>query len=401
MDVMFCTSVLKFYLAVFLQGVKAERGTYNNIVGDEVSVDNGLSEEDTISRPCRDDRTTKFKEEVNGKTGHGHHVSKKNNDSNTDYDLFSRISPKSYVNHGIARDSCKAFKGSDKEKVYENGEAGLGFSKTKEVGDSGRDRRKSLSSGSGIIEDKNSIPVFSPSRDEVYATSRSRSRDRGRERSMSQTIFQDVPLKAIHGDKSDLDNEQRTKDGKSHRHGSRDSVRNRERDRGTSYSTWDKELRRSRDREMERNRRRETERDRSRDRNKESVRGRDRSRDREMDRDRKREKERNWSKEREMDRDSRSERERDRSRERARERVTDRSRERDRKRERDRESGRDRDRDSVSYDGYGSHRRNYDSRSQKQVETEYSRDRSRKNNEEKVNSFKSEFFHRGEDKLQR
>lgn len=386
---------------MFLQGVKAERGMHNNIVGDEVSVDNGLSVEGTISRPCRDDRTTKLKEEVNGKTSYGHHVSKKNNDSNTDYDLFSRISPKSHVDWGTARDSCKDFKGSDKEKVYENGEAGLGLSKTKEVGDSARNRRKSLSSGSGTIEDKNSIPGFSPSQDEVYATSRSRSRDRGRERSRSQSIFQDVPLKAIHGDKSDLDYEQRIKDGKNHQHGSRDSVRNRERDRGTSYSTWDKELGRSRDREMERNRRRETERDRSGDRNKESVRGRDRSRDREMDRDRKREKDRNWSKEREMDRDSRSERERDRSRERARERETDRNRERDRKREKDRESGRDRHRDSESYDGYGSHRRNYDSRSQKQVETEYSRDRSRKSNEEKVNSSKSESSRRGEDKLQR
>ncbi|KAA8532722.1 hypothetical protein F0562_032755 [Nyssa sinensis] len=314
------------------------------------------------------------------------------------------------ANGDIGHDSCREDsklhigsgspkKGSRKRKSYYDDESDT------------RDRRKLLSSEN--TGEKHKILTSSSSRDkyyeEVHSRNRLRSRDRARERSRSQSILQEAPVlktthqrdAAHHSDSrktmSDLDDEEMVGRYRDYRHGSRDLLRDKERERSSSYSryagrvdrhhsreTWDRERvggRENWDREMEGSR---------------ETRERDRV-GREMDRDRKRE---DWDRDLDQDRDRQRTRDRDRERERDRERK--RERDRDRIRDKDRNKEGDRlSRQHRKYENVDDDRdRCNDSRHRRHDEKDH-KDKVRKNDQEKVRISKNDHLEREEDKLKR
>lgn len=263
------------------------------------------------------------------------------------------------------------------------------------------DTRNSLSSESSGEKYKTSASSPLDSRCYDYTRSRSESRYIVRERSRSQSIVDEEALLK----RSRRHERDPSQDGQ---HGSRNLVRNDERERSASYGRYMGEERhrnmetrgreRSREREMDWELRGEKDRDRSREREmgvewsrdreiygeRRRERERARSRDRDMSGERRREKERERSREREMERERRREKERGKSRdrdldgERRREKVHDRiwdtEADRDRKREKERDWSRDH---SSAYDRDRDRRREKTEEWNQERERERRRDRSR------------------------
>ncbi|KAI9169574.1 hypothetical protein LWI28_014280 [Acer negundo] len=306
--------------------------------------------------------------------------------------------------------------------------------------DEGRlsDRRKSLSSESSGDKYKKSVrsPLQDRSCDEVHMRrSRSRSYDFSRERSRSRSVMEEEALlkKRRHHVRvvNDTDDERVIQRTRNEQHGSRDLVRDGEREYSTSYSSkyidredrhysreirdrersWERETERERKREKEQTSRRnmETEKDWRRDREGERNRDReiyseregwDRSRYEEEDVGRKRDKERGQSRDRARasDRDIDRQRGRERERERERDRVRERDleRERERRNDRGRDKGRDIESDREKYasldDGYGNRDRNRHSRHSTHDDDRHYWDRTRKNDLAKVHGSSSYSF---------
>ncbi|KAM7468371.1 hypothetical protein LguiB_015933 [Lonicera macranthoides] len=205
-----------------------------------------------------------------------------------------------------------------------------------------KNQSKSLSSENVGKRHKNSpsSSLHERHHNEVHNRNRSSSRDRTRERSRSRSIFQDDSLvQSLQQDaryytdrkrSRDSDEERMSRHNRDYRHGSRDLLRDKERERSSSYrptgradghhsgeiqekdkegsrDTWDRHREgRDRDRKSEK----ECERERGSTREREKERGRDRERERERDRDREREREkresgRDINKDKESDRISR------------------------------------------------------------------------------------------------
>ncbi|KAL5761438.1 hypothetical protein ACOSP7_017702 [Xanthoceras sorbifolium] len=295
------------------------------------------------------------------------------------------------------------------------------------------DRRKSLSSENSGDGYKKSVrsPLQDRSHDEVHTRSRSRSYDFSRERSRSRSVMEEEALlkrRSHHArDVNDTDDERVIQRSRNGRHGSRDLVRDGEREYSTSYSnkyvgredrhrreirdrerSWERELEReqkrekeqasSRNMEMEKDWRRDKEGERIRDREICSEReGRDRSRYEEEDVGRKREKERDWSRDRarasDRDADRKRGRERDRDREKDRVREWDLERERERRNDRGRDKGRDTESDREKYvnldDGYGNQDRHRHYRYPNRDGDGHYRDRTRINDPAKVHGSNS------------
>ncbi|MBA0698910.1 hypothetical protein Goari_000589, partial [Gossypium aridum] len=301
------------------------------------------------------------------------------------------------------------------------------------------DTRNSLSSESSGEKYKTSASSPLDSRCYDYTRSRSESRYIVRERSRSQSIVDEEALLK----RSRRHERDPSQDGQ---HGSRNLVRNDERERSASYGRYVGEERhrnmetrgreRSREREMDWELRREKERDRSREREmgvewsrdreiygeRRRERERARSRDRDMSGERRREKERERNGERrrekvhdriwdtEADRDRKREKERDwsrdhssaydRDRDRRREKTEEWNQERERERRRDR--SRDRDRNiEIENDGYGDRDRYKKHSHSKRDETEIYRDGTRKNETVKVHGSNIDSLERHGDKLKR
>ncbi|KAJ4710540.1 Protein kinase-like protein [Melia azedarach] len=278
--------------------------------------------------------------------------------------------------------------------------------------------------------------VLSPSHDrsrDEFDTRRSRSRscDLAKERSRSRSVMEEeAVLKRLYHyewNVNDSEDEKVLQRSRNERHGSRDLVRDDERERSTSYSSryidgddrhysrekrdrersWEGELERERKRVKERERSKNMEMNRERRREKQ----RELSRDREMytgreERDRRRYEEEGWGgrrkeKERDRSRDRAkvSERDIDRQRDRGRDRdrtrdyylEKERERERERRSDRSRDKGRDIESDREKYvspdDSYGNRDRYKHSRHSTRVDDRgNSRDRTRKNDQAKIHS---------------
>lgn len=294
------------------------------------------------------------------------------------------------------------------------------------------DSRKSLSSESS--GDKHKMVVLSPSHDrsrDEFDTRRSRSRscDLAKERSRSRSVMEEeAVLKRLYHyewNVNDSEDEKVLQRSRNERHGSRDLVRDDERERSTSYSSryidgddrhysrekrdrersWEGELERERKRVKERERSKNMEMNRERRREKQ----RERSRDREMytgreERDRRRYEEEGWGgrrKEKERDRsrdrakvserDIDRQRDRGRDRDRTRDYYLEKERERERRSDRSRDKGRDIESDREKYvspdDSYGNRDRYKHSRHSTRVDDRgNSRDRTRKNDQAKIHS---------------
>ncbi|XAR72372.1 Non-specific serine/threonine protein kinase [Bertholletia excelsa] len=183
-----------------------------------------------------------------------------------------------------------------------------------------RDHRKSLSSES--IEERHRCVARSPSQDRYHekGSNRSRSKSHGqrRERSQSHSILAEAsPMRTTQlkdasyrvnnrRNFSDSDDDRIIRHDRDYRHGSRDLLKEKERERSSSYSRQTKQVDRHGSRET-RDREREgswetLDRDRGR-REVDSDRKREREHDRDRDRDRNRERERERTRERERDRE--------------------------------------------------------------------------------------------------
>ncbi|PPD75623.1 hypothetical protein GOBAR_DD27459 [Gossypium barbadense] len=208
------------------------------------------------------------------------------------------------------------------------------------------DTRNSLSSESSGEKYKTSASSPLDSRCYDYTRSRSESRYIVRERSRSQSIVDEEALLK----RSRRHERDPRQDGQ---HGSRNLVRNDERERSASYGRYVGEERhrnmgtrgreRSRERGMDWELRREKERDRSREREM----GVEWSRDREIYGERRRERERARSRDRDMSGERRREKERERSREREMERERRREKERGKSRDRDLDGERRREKKQI------------------------------------------------------
>lgn len=294
-----------------------------------------------------------------------------------------------------------------------------------------RDRRKSLSSESS--GDKYNPALLSPSRDrscDEYHTRRNRSRshDVVKERSRSRSVMEEEALLKRRNynerDANDSEDEGVIRGSRNERHGSRDLVRDDEREHSTIYSTryvdgearhhsreiereWrrEREQERSKYLEVDRERRRDKDREQSRDRDIYRGRGeRDRSRYDEVDRGRRREKERDRSRDRARvcDRDI------DRQRDREKDRVGDNNseRERERRRERSRDKGRDiesdREKGASPKDSYSNRDRYKRSRHSKHEDDKGSYgDKTRKDDLTKIRSSNSYSLEGSGDKIRR
>ncbi|XP_074327196.1 uncharacterized protein LOC141665113 isoform X2 [Apium graveolens] len=244
------------------------------------------------------------------------------------------------------------------------------------------------------------------------STNRSASRDRGRDRSQSQSLVRDMSLLDTHRDgaydteeKHTIvsDDESLSKHQRNRRGGSQDNVRDKRRERSSSY--YSRHSVRADDRIQETSDynkdkscdEREIVREKDRNRDREKNREREKNRKSEMERDRERHRKRDRSMERERDR----ERDRSMERERKRDRITERGRERDRERDRvrrgrdgerrDKERNRTREEEDIRHgkyhdaDNVSKKEMHSDHRSQRLDDKEYS-DRVRKNEEEILSS---------------
>lgn len=309
-----------------------------------------------------------------------------------------------------------------------------------------------------IYHDKMRLRSRSRSQDHVRERSQSQSRliEVAHLKTINRHEREDTSYAENRRSVVDWDDEGKVRGKSDYRHGSRDLTRNEEREHSTSYTRYmerrgrehsletldrdreereigrDKRRENEQDRNSDRDKRREKEQDRNKDREKEQERSRDmdlrrekerqKSRDRELEMDRKRDKESYRSRDKLTGRDLQRERERDRSRDRARERdrnrergsEKERERNRDRVRERERNGGRDRGGDDTEshrvgrhhkyekFDvGYDDRDRYTDSRHPRHDETEYHRDRARKNSLAKDHVSKNGFLEGAEDKLKR
>jgi serine/threonine-protein kinase PRP4 len=344
-------------------------------------------------------------------------------------ELNSRFSSEAHVNGDLGRESRK------EDKKRESQSPSKGSSRQKSYYE---DEKRGVD-GSKLSHQSKSSSQSTGDRGEFHARSRSRSIDHARERSRSLSIREEAThLKkrqyydnadSSHADKSkshyDSDDERIDRKSMNGQHGSRDLVRDEEREITTSYSRYigedrhrsrgtqerersrdremDRDLRREkerewiiRDREMDRAHRREKEWERSRDRNRKSEIERDRSREREADRDWRREKERDKMKDIELDRDRSRVSERGRDRDREREKV---------RRERERQDDRSRNKDRETYenrvDGYENGDRYKHSRHLRHDEKEYNQYRTRNADSAKTPSSKSDLLEENRDKLKR
>ncbi|CAK7326550.1 unnamed protein product [Dovyalis caffra] len=382
----------------------------NNNRADDVEEGEILEEEGSVGVDIKaselreevtDSQNLGFEKNDNGFVSNCLASSRKDSRAELRDELVSNLDSKDLVNGNLGREyhkddqkrhgeSRSRLKGSNMRKSNRDVD-------TTEGDDSkSRDWRKSSSSESS--EDKHKR-THSPScdryRDEFHRRSRSISRDLVRERSRSRSIIEDEALlrRKRHHDRVEIDSdgERIFRDSRDLRHGSRDSIRNVDREHSVSYNKYadgedrhrnrdaqdrergkerereqrrDKEQERSREREVDRDRRREMEHGRSR----ESGRRREKEQDREVDEerrreekewvrsrdrveeiDRKRQKETYFSKEKNMQRPSDRDRDRYREREKDRDRCMERDRVRDRRNDRDREKSRDIKSDSVNF----------------------------------------------------
>lgn len=216
-----------------------------------------------------------------------------------------------------------------------------------------RDRKKSLPNENHVKvhKDSSSMHAHERSQEDVTTTSRSRSHEQGRERSRSRSIShgasrlethkEDIEYFTSRKNNGDGDKERMNKLTKDYRHGSRDSARDKERERSSSRSrhglqvdkhhsrepgerfregsweTWDRDRDRGRDlKEIERDRmkKKELEVERQNKSNKDAERYRERERDRDRDRRergrRDREREREWGRSHDIDMERESSRNR-------------------------------------------------------------------------------------------
>lgn len=405
------------------------KGTNSKTFGDDKSEDDLM----IISKLDKED-----------KTYHQHHEVGFLRNTCVEPQDESRVGSKGHVNGDLGHESRK----EEKKWLRESGSPSKGIGKLKSY----YDDEKIEVEESILSNHRKSSSHSTEDRGEVHTRSRSRSigaRERSRSRSMREEEahskrrrYHDFDA-SLYVDKGkfeyDSDYERKVRRSRHGRHGSRDLVRDEERDRSISHSRYiggedwyrnwaahdrersmdrdmdkdlrrEKELERVRDSEMDRAQRRDRDRDRdrggSRDRARDMDRKRDierdRNREREVGRDRRREKEREKNWDREVDRDGKREKESDRSR------ASERDRDRDREREKDRDKGRENERerrddrsrnkdrgivnDWEKYenleDGYDNGRYKHSRRS-RHDEKEYNQDRTRKSDPEKVPSFKS------------
>eukprot|EP00258_Populus_trichocarpa_P049410 XP_024465429.1 serine/threonine-protein kinase prpf4B isoform X2 [Populus trichocarpa] len=353
-------------------------------------------------------------------------------------ELVSKIDSEDLANGNLGREYHK----DDKKRHVESRSPSKGSNKQKSnldittEGDDSklRDWRKSSSSESSENRHKR---AQSPSREryhyEIHSRSRSMSRDLVRERSRSRSLieYKDLLTRKRHHDRVDYDSdgERMSRNSRVLRHGSRDSVRNVDRESSVSYNkSFDGEDRyhnknsQDRERSKDREQRREKEQERCREREVDRVRRRrmehERSREsfqrrREMEHERSRKSDHRREKDQygEVDWERRREKEQGRSRDmveeidRKRQQETDLSKhknmhgasDRDRDREREREKDRDRyrERDRV---------RDHDCGNEQERERRNDRDREKsrdKSDSEKLYNINSNSFGQGRDNLKR
>ncbi|KAJ0038603.1 hypothetical protein Pint_23291 [Pistacia integerrima] len=304
-----------------------------------------------------------------------------------------------------------------------------------------RERRKSSSPESSV--DGHKLVVRSPSCDRSnddfhVRRSRSRSCDLALERSRSLSIMEEeavIKRRRCHErDLNDFEDDRVIQRSRNERHGSRDLVRDEEREHSSSYcsrhigredSHRSREIHRERswEREMEKERRREKERESSRNmeinRERRRDKERERSRDREIYSEREergsgRYEEVDWGRKREKERDRSRDRTRvsdrdiGRHRERGRDKDTFRLRDHILERERERRSDRSRDKAGDIESGrmkYGSFDDNYGNRdrfkhsrhSTHDDDKGHFRDRTRRDDPAKVHSSNSHYLEGGND----
>lgn len=371
-----------------------------------------------------DDLMINSKLDKEDKTYHQHHEVGFLRNTSVEPQDESRVSSKGHVNGDLGHESRK----EEKKWLRESRSPSKGIGKLKSY----HDDEKIEVEESILSNHRKSSSHSTEDRGEVHTRSRSRSigaRERSRSRSMREEEAHSKRRRYHDSDASlyvgkgkfeyDSDYERKVRRSRDGRHGSRDLVRDEERDRSISHSRYiggedwyrnraahDRE--RSMDRDMDKGLRREKELERVRDsevdraQRRDRDRGGSRDRARDMDRKRRREKERDKNWDREVDRDGKKEKESDRSR------ASERDRDRDREREKDRDKGRENERerrddrsrnkdrgivnDWEKYenleDGYDNGRYKHSRRS-RHDEKEYNQDRTRKSDPEKVPSFKS------------
>ncbi|PSR88263.1 Serine/threonine-protein kinase [Actinidia chinensis var. chinensis] len=355
---------------------------------DELGLSSSLSQEDNLDRSVRNPKSLgEFKstvdEYVNLTDGHklGNKVGVLENSNNQ------------YINGDIGQEPRK-----EKRRPLTGSQSPIrGSHKQKNYYDDGidlSDRRKSSSSGNNGDKHKHveHLPSHDKYREVVHIRNRSKSHDRASERSRSRSVVEEASIMKSTETKDtkhytdrrktsgDSDDDTMVGRNLDYRHGSRDLLRNKEREHSSSYSRYVGLADRHHSREI-RNRDREGSRE---------IWDRDRE-GREVDRDRKRERER----ERAMDRDRERERERGRGREREQEKERRREREREWEKDsgRDRIRGRERDKESDRFsrhrnneknvdDSYDDRDRDYDSKHRRYDETD-NRARARKKDPEK------------------
>lgn len=261
-----------------------------------------------------------------------------------------------------------------------------------------RDQRNAMSSDSGGKKQRGAAnsPLRNKHYEEGHGRNHLKSAGQSRGRSESHNSFQEVSQsdtpkeqddayysKRRH--RNDSDDERAVKSYKDQRHGSSDLLRDKERERSSSYDRHGSQMGRHHSRETrERYREGSREMDRDRSRERERARERERERERGRERDKEREKDRERERERERRRDLERERRRERDRESSKDRGRDRESNKDRNRDRDR--GRENDRFTRNHkydyldDGYGGRDRHDDSRSRRYGETDR-RDRPRENDD--------------------
>lgn len=255
-------------------------------------------------------------------------------------------------------------------------------------------QQSSKEDNSQLLGSSSHSPSHDKHHEKVSIRNRSRSHDRVRERSRSQSIFQEDSLVQIHQRDVVYSVDRKHKRGSDDDIMSRHKARDKERERSSSYSRHTEQTDRHHTREA---------RDSGREGSRETW-----DRDWEMKQDGRGERDR----ERESDWERNKEREREMERVRERDRYREREMERERERERRKESERDRNRDRGSgrvsrhkkyYDGDDGHgHRDWrnDNRHRRLDETDH-RDRSRKNDQDKLQSSRNDHSQGDNEKTRR
>lgn len=400
----------------------AKKGRNSKILAEDKSEDDLF----TNSRLDKEDRAFHWSRtgtKINNEVG-----SPRNSSVVPQDELISTVSSEDHVNGDLGRKSRK------EDKKRESQSPSKGSSRRKRYYD---DDKEGVD-GSKLSHRSKSSSQSTGDRGEFHARSRSRSIDHARERSRSRSIREEeTHLKkrqycdnaaSSYANKSkslyESDDERIVRQSMDGRHGTRDLMRDEEREHTTSYSRYtgedrhrnqgtqeressrDRDLRREkerewimRDREMDRAHRREKEWEMSRDRDRKREIER-RSREREVDRDWRREKEREKMKDREPDRDRSRVSERDRDRDRERDKDREKVR-RERERQDDRSMNKDRENYENLVDGYENGDRYKHSRRLRHDEKEYNQDRTRNADSAKAPSSKSDLLQGNRDKPKR